>query len=94
MARNRFILSTEEIVRKNFEEQKILENSLASKPNQPKAIDLQKRENFRIWWTGNKRKYGETKGLEEIIWLHLVSSGYTDSDKFEAGCEHFGLKKV
>lgn len=63
----------------------------------PQAIVLteqQKREQFRVFWTQAKRKYGKTKELEEIVWLHLKSSKMDEPSKFEAGIAHFGLKKI
>lgn len=55
--------------------------------------EQEKREQFRIFWTQNRTKYGETKELEEILWLHLKTMKLDDPEKFEAGIKHFGLKK-
>jgi hypothetical protein len=54
----------------------------------------QKREAFKIYWTQNKKKYGLTAKLEEILWLHLVATKNDSPDKFDAGLAHFGIKKV
>ena len=97
MAKTRFIKTTEEIVRENFEKQKLAEKAeqekkeAATKPSQPKNLDTQKKEEFRIWWLQNKRSYADTKGLEDILWLHLMSAGFAEPEKFEDGVAHFGL---
>ena len=54
----------------------------------------EKREQFRIFWAKSKRKYGKTKNLEEILWLHLKTSKMDEPEKFEDGIKHFGLKKI
>lgn len=54
----------------------------------------QKREQFRIYWAQEKVKYGKSKDLEQILWLHLKASKHDDPEKFEKGLLHFGLKKV
>ncbi len=63
-------------------------------PQEAVLTEQQKREQFRIFWTQAKRKYGKTKELEEIVWLHLKSSKMDEPSKFEAGVAHFGLKKI
>lgn len=65
--------------------------------NQPKDAELtekQIREQFRIFWAREKAKYGKTKDLEHIVWLHLQASKHDEPSKFEAGLAHFGLKKI
>ena len=64
------------------------------KPQVVKLTEKQKREQFRVFWAQSKRKYGKTKSLEEIKWLHLKSSKMDEPEKFEAGVAHFGLKKI
>jgi ribose 1,5-bisphosphokinase PhnN len=54
----------------------------------------QKREAFKTYWTANKKKYGLTNKIEEIIWLHLVSTNNDSPEKFEDGIKNFGIKKV
>lgn len=56
--------------------------------------DEEKREAFRVYWAQEKYKYGKSKDLEEIVWLHLKSSKLDQPEKFEAGLVHFGLKKI
>lgn len=63
-------------------------------PQDEKLTDEQKREQFRLFWAQAKRKYGQPKGLEDILWLHLKSSKHDEPSQFEAGIAHFGLKKV
>jgi hypothetical protein len=54
----------------------------------------QKREAFRIFWVGNKAKYGKSKSLEKALWLHLKSIKMDTPEQFSQGLDHFGLKKV
>ena len=63
-------------------------------PQEVQLTNEQKREQFRIFWAQAKRKYGKSKDLEEIVWLHLKSSKMDEPSKFEAGLVHFGLKKL
>ena len=63
-------------------------------PKEAVLTEQQRREQFRIFWATEKRKYGKTKELEEIVWLHLKSSKMDEPSKFEAGLAHFGLKKL
>lgn len=61
----------------------------------PKILsESEKRESFRLFWTKNRKKYGKSKNLESIIWVHLKSMKMDDPEKFEAGICHFGLKKI
>ena len=65
--------------------------------NKPKAIELsneQIREEFRKFWAQEKSKYGKSRDLEEILWLHLKAIKKASPEQFEAGLNHFGLKKV
>jgi hypothetical protein len=64
------------------------------KPEVRVLTEKEKREQFRVFWTKSKRKFGKGKDLEEIVWLHLKSSKMDEPEKFEAGCKHFGLKKI
>jgi hypothetical protein len=60
----------------------------------PKKLSQEeKRELFSIFWAQEKYKYGKTKELENIIWLHLVTMKLDEPDKFEDGLKSFGLKK-
>lgn len=64
------------------------------KPEVHALTEKEKREQFRLFWAKCKRKYGKTKNIEEIIWLHLKSSNMAEPEQFEAGLIHFGLKKI
>lgn len=64
------------------------------KPVPRKMSDKEKRESFRIFWAQNRKKYGKSKDLEGIIWLHLKAAKMNDPEKFEAGIAHFGFKKT
>ena len=64
------------------------------KPEVRVLTEKEKREQFRIFWAQSKRKYGKTKNIEDIIWLHLKSSKMDEPEQFEAGVAHFGLKKI
>lgn len=77
----------------SLEEAKAYRRSL----HKPIAVELteeEKKEEFRKFWAGGKRKYGKSKDLEEVIWAHLKSSKMDSPEQFEAGIAHFGLKKV
>jgi len=54
----------------------------------------QKREAFRIYWAQNKKKYGMTNKLENVLWLHLVSTKNDSPELFENGLKNFGIKKI
>ena len=63
----------------------------------PEAVVLsetEKREKFRIFWAAERRKYRQPRELESVLWLHLKATKLDDPSKFEAGLQHFGLKKV
>lgn len=65
--------------------------------HKPKAIELteeEKREEFRKFWATQKSKYGKSRDLEEILWLHLKAVKKASPESFEEGLAHFGLKKV
>jgi len=76
------------------DEAKAFRANLNAVPQELKLTEQQKREQFRIFWAQTKRKYGKTKELEEIVWLHLKSSKMDEPSQFEAGIAHFGLKKL
>jgi hypothetical protein len=54
------------------------------------------RTKFEEYWNLNKAKFTEksSKELEEVLWFHLKSSGYSSPEKFEEGIVHFGYKPV
>ena len=64
------------------------------KPQIKVLSDAEKREAFRVFWTSQKAKYGQSKKIEKAIWLHLKSINMDSPDKFSEGLANFGLKKV
>lgn len=64
------------------------------KPSMAPLSDQEKREKFRVFWASEKQKYGKSKDLEQILWVHLKAVKLDDPEKFEDGLKHFGLKKV
>lgn len=65
--------------------------------HRPEIVELteeESREQFRKFWAQQKSKYGKSKDLEEILWLHLKAVKKAMPEQFEAGLDHFGLKKV
>ena len=64
------------------------------KPVAKVLTDAQKREAFRVWWTGHKNKYGKSGKLELALWMHLKATGMDKPEDFEAGIFNFGIKKV
>lgn len=64
------------------------------KPTPKVLTEEQKREEFRIFWAGNKAKYGKSKAIEKAIWLHLKAIKMNSPEQFAAGLDNFGLKKV
>jgi hypothetical protein len=64
------------------------------KPIREVLSEEQKRNAFREHWAQEKYKYGKSKDLEQIIWLHLKATSQDEPEKFEDGIAHFGLKKI
>lgn len=64
------------------------------KPRKRILSEQEKRDKFRLFWSQTRKKYGRPKGLENILWIHLQSTGNDEPEKFEAGLSHFGLKKI
>lgn len=64
------------------------------KDNKKLMTSKQKREAFKIFWAQAKKKYGMTNKLEEILWLHLVSTKNDNPENFAKGLDNFGIKKV
>lgn len=83
---------------KNKSEEMSLEEAKAYRASLYKEVpktlsEEEKREQFRIFWASEKSKYGKTKDLEQIIWLHLKATKMDEPEKFENGLQSFGLKK-
>lgn len=76
-----------------MEESKAFRASLY-KPEEKILSEQEKRESFRLFWAQNRKKYGKSKNLESIIWLHLKTMKMDEPEKFEDGMNHFGLKKI
>lgn len=64
------------------------------KPEEAKLSDEEKRDHFRKFWAQQKYKYGKSKDLEPILWLHLKATKQDEPSQFEDGLAHFGLKKL
>jgi len=78
----------------SLEEAKAYRASLY-RPVKKALSEQQKREAFRVFWALEKAKYGKRKkDLESLLWLHLKSSKLDEPEQFEAGLNHFGLKKI
>lgn len=75
-------------------EAKAYRASLAKPAEAAPLTEAQKRESFRLYWAQEKAKYGKSKDLEEVLWLHLKSTKQDEPSKFEAGIRHFGLQKI
>jgi hypothetical protein len=77
-----------------LEEAKAYRASL-HKESAPKSLTAkQKRDAFKIYWVQNKKKYGMSNKLEQVLWLHLVSTSNDSPENFDKGLAHFGIKKV
>lgn len=76
-----------------LEEAKAYRASL-HKPVIKQLSDQDKKEAFRVFWAQQKKKYGKSKELEQILWLHLKAIKMDQPEQFEAGIANFGLKKV
>lgn len=76
-----------------LEEARAYRASLA-KSTQSNLSDHEKREQFRTFWAQAKYKYGKSKDLEDILWIHLKAVKMDSPEKFEAGIKHFGLEKA
>ena len=79
-------------------EEMSLEEAKAFRASLHKEIEkilspAEKREAFRKFWALNKSRYGKTKDIEPVLWVHLEASGFSDPSKFIEGLEHFGLKR-
>lgn len=83
----------EKVEEMSLEEARKFRASLA-KPEEKKLEESEKREAFRLFWAQEKYKYGKSKDLEQILWLHLKAVKMDEPEKFEDGLSHFGLKKI
>lgn len=77
-----------------LEEAKAFRASLYKEAQAKPLTTKQKRDAFHVYWAQNKRKFGMTNKLEEVLWLHLVSTKNDTPELFAAGLSNFGIKKV
>jgi len=64
------------------------------KPTEKILSEKQKRNEFKLFWAKEKKKYKNGRALEEVIWLHLKNTKQDEPASFEKGLAHFGLKKI
>lgn len=57
-----------------------------------KQLEENTREEFRKYFAKIKRTLSLSSDMEEIVWLHLKSTGFNRKDKFDDGLRHFGYK--
>ena len=60
-----------------------------SKNSRPLREEEIKKE-FKKYFIKLKRKLNLDPSLENILWLHLKSAGYAQSELFDKGIENFG----
>lgn len=82
------VLSLEEKIIIAREKRRLIhESSLAKKIQSEDS-----REEFRKFFIKIKSKLNLDKDMEEVLWLHLKSSGFDKKELFEKGIKHFGYK--
>ncbi len=91
MAKKQSVAAKQEM---SLEEAKAYRASLYKEAQAKPLSQKQKREAFKAFWVQNKKSYGLTNKLEEILWLHLVSTKNDSPENFSKGLENFGIKKV
>jgi hypothetical protein len=64
------------------------------KPQKAVLSEAARRQQFKLFWTQNRKKFGKSKDLEPILWIHLKATGNDQAEKFEDGMAHFGLKRI
>ena len=93
MAKKEKEVMKETLQEMSLEEARAFRASL-HKPSEKVLSEPEKREQFRVFWAQQKRKYDKPKELEQILWVHLKAVKLDTPEKFEDGLKHFGLKKV
>ena len=68
-----------------------LRAEIAAKRQVAKKEVKNPRFEFKKFFTKLKRQKNIDPSLEEVIWVHLQSSGFDTPDKFELGVKHFGI---
>lgn len=91
MAKKQTQIQKEEMT---LEEAKAFRASLYKEADKKPLSQKQKRDAFKIYWVQNKKKYGMTNKLEQVLWLHLVSTNNDSPENFDKGLANFGIKKV
>ena len=66
----------------------------AYKPQPEEQSEQERRQAFQVFWASNRSSYGKERDMEQLLWLHLKAIKHDTQDKFEAGIENFGLKKL
>lgn len=64
---------------------------MATKNNKP-LREEEIREQFRQYFVKLRRKIKLEANLENVLWLHLKSSGFNKKELFDKGIENFGYK--
>jgi hypothetical protein len=77
----------------SLEEAKAYRASLY-RPQSRILSETEKQQQFKLFWAQNRKKYGQPKELEKVLWMHLKKTGNDQIEKFDAGIQHFGFKKV
>lgn len=54
----------------------------------------EKREAFRQFFIKAKRKLNLSSSLEDVIWMHLESTGMDSPENFKKGMQNFGYKEI
>ena len=83
-----------EDVQSKLEAIKLKKLELAQKRTSNKVEEKDFREEFKVWWASNRKKFNKEKEIEHILWVHLKATKHDVPEKFEAGIKHFGLKQV
>jgi hypothetical protein len=78
------------MAKKKSSEMKIQESMPIKESPKVRARKINDREKFRQFFIKIKNKLQLKNSMEEILWLHLKSSGFDKSEKFEDGIRHFG----
>ena len=60
--------------------------------NDPEKRLQDVRDEWRQYFVKLKRKLNLDPSLEQVMWLHFKSSGFTSKDRFDEGVKHFGYE--
>jgi hypothetical protein len=86
-------------MKRAMQEEMTLEESKAYRaslyiPAVKALTEKQKRQEFKLFWAKEKKKYKNGRALEEIVWLYLKTTKQDDPASFEKGLASFGVKKI